>query len=541
MEESRNRSAIARGDIVSLERISDYLDFHAERTPTAPAASLNGRAVSYAELKSKVDDCARALIASGVEKGDRVATLSTPHPDFLVAFLATVSIGGVWLGLNPRYTLREFSYVMEDAKPAVLLTRTQIGARDYCDDVKALVENADSLKVVVILSGDPAPDCPCASYDAFISGGVRISDEMLEKRRRQTKAEDAALIVYTSGSTGAPKGALLPHRGLVTCCRVQARYWNANPVRILNYLPINHVGCVGDISSFILVAGGCNIFMEQFDAARCMELIEEESITIWGGVPTTIQMCLDLPDVERYDLSSVQLIVWSGASAPEPLIERMRKITPNLSTSYGLTESVGSVTYAPVGAAPEVLSKTIGAPAPDYEFRIAAPDGAAAPVGQEGEIQLRGDFLMLGYFNRPEATKETIDDNGWLRTGDLGRLRADGNVELVGRVKEMYKSGGYNVYPREIEAVLESHPGVALAAVIGVSDPLYGETGRAFLTPESGINLDTDEVAAFCRQRLANYKVPKSFTVELSMPLLPIGKIDKPALKARFAPVGEEG
>lgn len=524
-----------QGDIPHLERITDYLYHYASATPLSPAASLDGRSISYAELKEKVDECARALIACGVGKGDRVAALSTPHPDFLVTFLAAASIGAVWLGLNPRYRRREYISIFRDAQPKVLFARTQIEGRDYAADIDALSCESASLAAVVLLQRGPSPSCAHLQYDSFLARGASVSGPELVTRRAETAAADPALLVYTSGSTGEPKGALLPHRGLVTCCRAQARYWSVKPVRILNFLPINHVGCVGDISSFVLVTGGCNVFMEQFAARRSMELIAQEKITIWGGVPTTIQMCLNLADEETFDLSSVQLIVWSGAAASQPLIDRMRKITPNLSTSYGLTESVGSVTYAPVGASREILSNTIGAPAPEYELRIATPAGEAAPVGEAGEIQLRGDFLMLGYFNRPEATREAFDVDGWLHTGDIGRQRPDGNIELVGRLKEMYKSGGYNIYPREIEMVLESHPDVALAAVVGVADPLYGETGHAFIAPAPGKAPGAEDLAAFCRERLANYKTPKAFTIESSLPLLPIGKIDKSALRARLA------
>lgn len=518
-----------------LERISDYVDYYAATTPSAPAASLDGEVVTYSELKSRVDACALALIACGVEKGDRVATLSPPCPDFLVVFLATATVGGIWLGLNPRYKFLEYAYVVGDAKPKVLFARTNIDGRDYRRDVAALSEDAEYLTSLVVLSDGPEPTCDHLNYGRFIAKGDSISMESLMKRREQTSGTDAALLVYTSGTTGRPKGALLPHRGLVTCCEVQSHHWKAEPTRILNFLPINHVGCVGDISSFILMNGGCNVFMEKFDPGKSLEMIEKERVTIWGGIPTTIQMCLEHPDSDQYDLSSIQLIAWSGAAASRSLIERMRKITPNLSVSYGLTESVGSVTYAQVGASSDVLSSTIGIPASAFEFRIMTPEGREAIAGEMGEIQLRGDFLMLGYFNRPDETSAAIDKEGWLHTGDLGKMRADGNVELAGRMKEMFKSGGYNVYPREIEMVLEEHPGTAMAAVLGVEDHLYGEVGHAFIVPAPGQDYSTEEISLYCRERLANYKVPKGFTVESSLPLLPIGKIDKSALRARLS------
>lgn len=526
--------------IARLERITDYLDHHAAHSADAPAAWHEGTTLSYGELKRRVDALARALLAAGIRRGDRVATLSPPHPDFLVSFLATASIGGVWLGLNPRYTRGEYAYVLGDAAPTILLARTRIGARDYRADIAALAAECPALRKVVALPGDPLPEGDCVTYDQFLASGSAAAAD-LDTARARCAASDPALLVYTSGSTGAPKGALLPHRGLVTCCLVQSRYWNASPARILNFLPINHVGCVGDISSFLLVTGGCNVFLEQFDARRSLELIEEQRITIWGGIPTTIEMCLDLPDIARFDLSSIQMIVWSGAAASVSLIERMRAITPRLSTSYGLTESVGSVIYADVGAPPEVLAHSIGVPAPEYDFRITTPEGWEAATGEPGEIRLRGDCLMLGYLNRPAETAAAIDAEGWLHTGDLALRRADGNIQLVGRIKDMFKSGGYNVYPREIEIALESHAGVAMAAVVSAPDPLYGETGHAFLVPEPGAALDPEELRAFCRMSLANYKIPKTFTVAPELPLLPVGKVDKKALQARLAAAAEGG
>ena len=229
----------------------------------------------------------------------------------------------------------------------------------------------------------------------------------------------------------------------------------------------------------------------------------------------------------------MQLIIWSGSAAPRDLILQLREICPNLSSSYGLTESVGSVTYAVGTDDLDILADTIGFPCPAYEFRLASPEGVEVGVGEPGEIQVRGDFIMLGYWNRPEATSEAIDAEGWLHTGDLGVSRPDGAIRLIGRLKEMFKSGGYNVYPREIEIALESHPAVRLAAVIGVPDPVYSEVGHAFVVADG---ITEAELREHCRTRLANYKVPKRFTIRSDLPLLPIGKIDKRALRATVTP-----
>jgi acyl-CoA synthetase (AMP-forming)/AMP-acid ligase II len=514
--------------VPKFKRIGDYVDYYAETAPDRNAAVLDGRAVSYSALKAAVDRCARALLANGVLRGDRIATLSPPTPDFLILFLAATSVGAIWTGLNPRYRLREIEHVIGDCRPRLLFARTAIGDRRYEEELVTMARHHEGL-TPVLLDDSRAPSG--WSYDSFLRTGDDVPQRDIEVRRASIMDLDPALIVYTSGTTGAPKGAMIPHRGLVTCALVQRDYLGVDPVRILNYLPINHIGCVGDISCYALVAGGTIIFMEQFDPARSMQLVQDERVTLWGGVPSALQMCVTLPAFSDYDLSALQLIAWGGAAAPIPLIERLREVCPRLACTYGLTESVGSVTFVTPCDDVDVLAHTVGRPVAEYELRIAAQSGETVMTGEVGELQVRGDFVMLGYWNRPEQTAEAIDDHGWLHTGDLACLRTDGNVQLVGRLKDMYKSGGYNVYPREIEEVLELHPGVAMAAVIGVPDALYQEVGKAYVLPRYGAEPTAAELEIHCRRHLANYKVPKGFVIKTDLPLLPIGKIDKQALR----------
>jgi acyl-CoA synthetase (AMP-forming)/AMP-acid ligase II len=528
----------------ALRLISDYAAWWAAERPEAEAVVLGELRWSYAEMSRRVDEAARALMAAGVARGDRVATLSTPHPDYFVTFLATCSIGAIWVGLNPRYTLRELAYVVGDAEPSVIFARAHLGDRDYRDDLEALRNEYPSVRRLVILRGDPLPTGG-ETFEAFLAGAAKVSDADLMARRRATEPADAALIVYTSGTTGQPKGAMVPHRGLVTCSLVQQGVWVVDPLRILNNLPINHIGCVGDISSFALVGGGTMVFMESFEPATIPAVIERERLTCWGQVPAMFAMTLQAAGpgdgpAGGADLSSLQLIVWSGSAAPRDLIAALARICPRLSSSYGLTESVGSLTYAAGTSDLDILADTIGWPSPAYEFRIARPDGTEASVGEAGEIQTRGSHIMLGYWRRPEATREAIDSDGWLHTGDLAVRRPDGAIALVGRLKEMFKSGGYNVYPREIEIVLESHPAVQLAAVLGVPDPVYAEVGHAFVMVGQGANITEEMLREHCKSRLANYKVPKRFTIRSDLPLLPIGKIDKQGLRAGMDGRGRE-
>jgi fatty-acyl-CoA synthase len=515
-----------------LDRISDYVEWHALHRPDAEAMVLDDARCTYAQLKHRVEATARALIAAGVEHGDRVATLATPHPDFWVIFLATASIGAIWVGLNPRYQLDELRYVVSDSEPCVLLTRTRIGERDYAAELAALRAETASLQHLVVLGGDPLVE-NAIPISAFYDAGAQVSSAALAARREAVDTLDPALIVYTSGSTGRPKGALLLHHGLTRCSRNQMRYWDADPVRVVNFLPINHIGCVGDVSAWTLVAGGCIVFMEKFDAAGSMELAVRERCTVWGGVPTTILMTLALPRFAQFDLSALQLIVWSGAAAPEELVRRLRTVCPRLSNAYGMTETVGSVTFAGPCDDVDLLANSVGHPVPDYEFCILGPDGQPVPRGGAGEICVRGEFVMRGYWRRPEDTAAAIDAAGWLHTGDVGVEREDGAIRLVGRLREMFKSGGYNVYPREVEQVLETVRGVAMAAVVALPDAVYGEVGHAFVLRDPTTQVETEELEAACRQRLANYKIPKRFIIEKELPMLPIGKLDKRRLRER--------
>ena len=325
--------------------VPESIAHHASHTPEAEALVLDDIRYSYRELAQQVDRCAAALINAGIRKGDRVATLSTPHPDFIITFLAASSIGAIWIGLNPRYQLSEYQYVVSDASPSLLFTRTSIGDRDFSHDIASLSSENASLKTVIVLNDDPL--IPGAtSFKEFIeTQDTTDALAQLESVRARVEASDPALIIYTSGTTGKPKGALIPHRGLARVAQVQRRYWSPTPLRIINFLPINHIGSVGDISCFALVCGGAIVFMEQFDPAGCLQLIESEKITIWGAVPTAFQLCVSLPELNERDLSSLQLIVWGGAVAPAELISKLKDLCPNLSTSYGQTESVGSVTF----------------------------------------------------------------------------------------------------------------------------------------------------------------------------------------------------
>jgi acyl-CoA synthetase (AMP-forming)/AMP-acid ligase II len=516
-------------DPIELERISDYPAYWAARYPEREAMVLDDLRWRYADLAHNVDLYAKALWVNGVRHGDRVAMLATPRPESLCVFLACARIGAMFTGLNLRFRYDELRYVIEDSRPRLLVYLPAFRDRHYRDDIRRLLDEGLGIEQAISLgSDDPGLS---RSFTRFLERSAEVSSGEFEGATAAVKRLDPCLLVYTSGSTGRPKGAMIPHVGLCHCSRNQLDHWSADPLRVLNNMPISNVFCIGDLFCFCMVGGGTTVFMERFDAKGVLTVIEREKVTLWGQVATMQQLVLSQSEADTADLSSLQMIFWAGARAPRELINRLAKITPHLGSNYGLTESVAGVTYTPRGASLDVLANTVGTPDPHYEVRVARPDGTTAADGEAGEIQIRGSCMMVGYWNRPEATAATIDKDGWLHSGDVGLRRPDGNFQLVGRMSDMFKSGGFNVYPREIEMMLESHPAVAMAAVIGVPDGLYGEVGHAYLLLRDGAEPGEGDLANWCKERLANFKVPKRFHLRQKLPMLPVGKIDKVALR----------
>ena len=515
-------------------RITDYVHQYARETPESEAIVFGEQRISYQTLEEQVETCARALLAMGVKKGDRIAMFSTPRPEYWVLFLATSSIGAIWLGINPKYSLDECRYVIADAKPKLLFAMAEFEGRDFGPTVSALLAEYDFLEQGVATQGSIPGTLP---FQVFLDGEKEIPDNAYRLASDAVDRLDPALLVYTSGSSGKPKGALLSHYGLCFGATTQNQHFQVNPPRLICNFPINHVASVADTCSVALVAGGTIHLQTRFDPALVLETITNESISLILAVPTMYLLLLEHPDFAQSDFSSIELAVWAGAAMPEPTIKRLQKFIPRLMNAYGMTETAAHTTYAGRDAVLAELRDSIGRSDPNMPCRIVNAEGKPCAVGEQGELQFKGEYLFLGYYNRPEATRDAFTEDGWFHTGDVGYWREDDTITLVGRLSEMFKSGGYNVYPREIEILLESHPDVEMAAVVGVPDPLYQEVGVAYIIPRSELNHDSkealtiDKLKAFCKDKLANYKVPKYFEISSELPMLPVGKIDKVTLK----------
>jgi acyl-CoA synthetase (AMP-forming)/AMP-acid ligase II len=516
-----------------LNQTWQYVEKWAAARPEADALVFGEERLSWREFKERMDAIAMAYLEVGIEKGDRVALLSMARNEFLTTYMAAGKTGAVWLGLSPKFTLEELRYQFNDCRPKLLITLREFMGNDLADTLRALMQEFSFLKKVLVI-GDPFDGTE--SFQAYTANPRRNLKAALEERASTIKENDDALLLYTSGSTGKPKGVIHTHRSIVENIRVEVEkfYFDENSRAILHF-PINHVAADVEIGFGAIMSGGCIVCMDKFDPAETIKIIEKEKITHVGQVPVMFLLEFKQPEFWACDFSSVKAFVWAGAAAPKIMIDLLTPICQKtgamLITGYGSTEVCGFVTYTCREDSAETLLKTAGKIAPPFELKIVDNQRGELPDGEVGEIAVRGPFLMKGYFNKPEETAAVIDQAGWYYTSDLAYRDSDGYIHITGRLSEMFKTGGENVYPREVEEVIETHPAVLFAAVLGVPDEVYQEVGWAFVMPTPGQTATEEELHDLCKSTLTNFKIPKKFFIRPMLPLLASGKVNKMALK----------
>ncbi len=454
-----------------LPTISASLWFHAERTPESTLARLGDQRISYACAAERVAALSRALLASGVVRGDRIATLSTPRPEALLLFLACADIGAIWLGLNPKSTGDELDYVVGKARPRVLFSIAEFRDTQFARKLTDF-EASGMIEATVTLDGAGGGEFKPLSE--FESWGASLSDTSRLEARAEVQGDMPALLVYTSGTTGHPKGALLTHKGLAWTYRRQWQRWRVHPFRTICNMPINHLAGIGEACLSPLVGAGEVVFMESFDPAGILELLCAGRINVMIQIPSMYQLLLSHSSSAAEALAKLDLLVWAGGALPRAAIEELRRQGVRCEGMYGSTESTIAVCYVDTDATLDQLSTTIGRVDPEVSVRLVDDSGPSTSDTQQGEIQVRHHACFAGYLDDPEATADAFTSDGYLRMGDVAIRGEDGYLRLVGRLKEMFKSGGHNVYPREIELCVEGHPDVELCAVVSVSDPPLG-------------------------------------------------------------------
>jgi acyl-CoA synthetase (AMP-forming)/AMP-acid ligase II len=509
--------------------IDQHLSYYAAARPELTAVWCADFAWTYGELERQVSRYAHLLADQEIGPGDVVAVFGNSRPECLVVFLACCRAGALYLGVNPKYRLRELQFICVDARPKLLFVFRDSSMGD--DVMSAIGQLAGQFRgqLRVVGSGIDVPHEELADLLSRAPAPLALSGPARSGRQ-------PCAIVYTSGSTGTPKGALLNEHGTVRSARLSWRYWYGDlkePRTVVQH-PINHVGWLVCECVAALVAGGSLYFRERFDGGATLRLIEEHRLNLWVAFPTMLRLAMQSPEWQDCDLASLRRVALGTASEVEILRQFRERSDAIFCVSYGLTEAHGgAVTVTDDAASLLEVAGSIGSPVPGVDVRIADQAGRDVRPGEAGELLVRDSTVFLGYLNRPDATAEAISADGWLRTGDIAVADPGGPMRLVGRIKEMYKSGGYNVYPSEIEKVIAGYDDVIQVAVVGAPDPLWEWIGVAFLVVGRAEEFTLPHLTGYLRSQLANYKVPKQFEFLPEMPQLPNGKVDRVELKKR--------
>lgn len=485
---------------------------------------------SWAALNEAAARVAAFLVETGVESGDTIATLFPQAPHYLWVYTAAAKLGATLVPLDLRGTPPEHQYRLEETEPVAFLGTAHYRDTDF-REILGAVDAYQEIDTRYWLDEDGfldgMPDGEAYRFTVVAEDGTTIPDT---RATGHLDPDDPLLVVFTSGTTGDPKGALLTHRNVVFQGMAIHDVWEVSADdSVMIHLPADHVAGSCELLGSALVGGARMIFLDAYDPGIALSLIESERITFVGNVPAMWGMLFTHADFAETDLSSLRVAAVAGQPPTEQILGGMAQAAEYPVTGWGLTETAGFVTLTEPGDEMDVLRATEGRVYPGFEVATVA-DGELLPDGDEGEIVVRGDGV-LERFIADAHNEDAFVDGEWVRTGDMGFLDEDGRLRLQGRKKNMFISGGYNVYPPEIENVLEDHDAVQAAIVIGVPDDKWGQVGHAFVMPVEGEAVSEAELEAFVGERLADYKQPQQYTVRQELPQTGIGKIDRNALE----------
>lgn len=494
----------------------------AARWGDAPALLEHAEVWSFNQLWSKCREAASALLSRGVGEGDRIAIWAPNSREWIVAAVAVMTCGAAIIPLNTRLKGREAGDILRRTNARLMFTVRDFLGIDYPALLAA--EDLPALAETVLLDSD---------FDGFLASGNGAEDPAIDAALSRLTADHLSDILFTSGTTGVPKGVMMTYGRVIPQCGVWIgntglkegeRYLIVNPFFHSFGFKVGWVAC--------LISGAVIVPMPQFDVIAARDSIVRDRINFLPGPPTIFQMLLAEKEREDFDCSSLRGGTTGAATVPPVLVERIRTELgmKDIITAYGMTECVNITSCRP-GDAVDVIATTCGAAIPGNEVIIAGADGTEVPRGETGEIWVRGQGVMLGYLDDPQATAETIDADGWLHTGDVGTMDENGYVRITDRLKDMYISGGFNVYPAEVEKLLSNHPAIGMVAVVGIADERMGEVGKAYVVLRPGASATEAELIAWSRENMANYKVPRHFAFVEDVPRNASGKVLKTELR----------
>ena len=531
--------------------IGDVLDRQADRYAELDALvnTETGERYTYREFQAEVERLGRGLMAVGIRKGAHVGIWATNYTEWVLTQFATAKIGAVLVNVNPAYRTHELAYLLEQSEANTLVLIGQFRNSDYVamvnEQVPELKDCAPGelrsarfpyLRNVIFIpphdGSEPTTPDGMWRWDDVLRRADAVTEQELRHRQSQCDPNDPINIQYTSGTTGNPKGAMLTHDNIVTNALHTGDAMELTEAdRLCIPVPFYHCfGCVLGILACVTHGSAMIVPSQYFDPFKTLQAVEQERCTALHGVPTMFIAQLGHPEFETFDLSSLRTGIMAGSPCP---IEVMRQVIDrmgahSITIAYGLTEASPVITQTLADDDIERRVSTVGKALPAVEVRLIDPeDGREVGPGEPGELQTRSSMVMLGYYNMPGATAEAIDADGWLHTGDLATVDEFGYYKITGRLKDMIIRGGENIYPREIEEFLYTHPKVADVQVIGVPDERYGEEVMAWVLPRPDTSIDPEEIREFCRGRIAHYKVPRYVRLTDEFPMTVTGKIQK--------------
>jgi acyl-CoA synthetase (AMP-forming)/AMP-acid ligase II len=490
---------------------------------------------SFIEVVHEIKSAARAFIAQGLAHGDRIAIWAPNSAEWIFAALGAQLVGGVLVPINTRFKGHEAAYVIQRSGAKFLFCCNDFLGINYGNELRQSSENTECLSTIIVISGDVA--IGDQTWSQFIASGSTTSDEMVKQRESQVQPDDLCDIIFTSGTTGKPKGVMSRHDQTIRVFLEWSDIVGLNETdRYLIVNPFFHT--FGYKAGFLscLLRGATMLPVPVFDIPVVLQKISDEKISAIPGPPTLYLSILNHPDRARFDLSSLRLAVTGAAAVPVEMINRMRNELnfEVILTAYGLTESTGTVTMCRADDDPITISTTSGRAITDVEVRIVDENNNEVQRGESGEIVCRGYNVMPGYFADPEATAQTIDTDGWLHTGDIGVMDQRGYVAITDRLKDMFIVGGFNAYPAEIENEMMNHPAIAQVAIVGQPDERMGEVGHAFVVLRHDQQVTAEELLDWARNRMANFKVPRYITFVDALPTNASGKVLKFELRQTF-------
>ena len=533
------------GEWYPKERLGDLPAAAARRWGRRDALVCGGARWTYADFDREVDRVARGLIALGVEQGEHVALWMNNRAEWLFLVFAIAKVGAVLVPLNTRYRTDDVAYTVRQSDSGTWISIDRSGSVDYAamlgevlpglaaqNPRAADIAGFPRLRRLVVLGDGTVPGT--MGWEAMLAAGEAVGDAALAARAAVVDPDEPVMIGYTSGTTGRPKGVIHTHVMIRNMRERANRIGLTFEDAIVNPLPLFHLYGFSEAGLISVIAGCKHVLLDRFDADECMRLVEAEKGTVTHGFDTHYKAYLDSLARTPRDISSLRFGTFpSGMTSSARIARRVQaEMVPTI-TGWGMTETFTFATMSFGNSSAEQSSDASGFPAPGFEIKVVEPEtGREVAAGEEGELLIRGYMITQGYYRKPEETAEAIDGDGWLHTGDTALLRADGHIRFVGRYKDQLKVGGENVAPAEVEAYLMAHEAIDQVAVVGYPDPRLAEVAVAFVVTAPGRSVSSAEIAAYCKGRIAGFKIPRHVLCVDAFPMTASGKVQKHKLRA---------